>query len=168
MSHFPQVGLHTNVTLLEGEPLSIQLHSLLLGVNERDMIERAQRISMNLRHSNKSQRNRTTPSPAAYLGVHPPVELHLERSSINEPWQVIVMASFGYDNGKADVDLYFNLKRGWVYHPECDKCNLLAPSALAMLSSFCKALAHHIQKESFDELVITPIRYFDTKESLSN
>ncbi|MFM2589490.1 DUF2787 family protein [Vibrio sp. TBV020] len=146
------IHFHPSTSLLSSEQLSPCLSHQL---KRWDIPTDAKRLAMNLRkRSFYTQR----------LG-HPPVEIHLERATKSAPWQIIVIASFGFidENDKQlDMDLYFNLKRGWIYQPLTLQCNLLEPSALSLLVSFSNALAKSITNKKFDELTLCVSGTFTT------
>ncbi|MFA0448548.1 hypothetical protein BCU83_04200 [Vibrio breoganii] len=143
------ISLHPNI-MLPNESLTPLLNHALAGESPMSSFKR---LSLNIRSH-------------AFIRTkqgQPPVELHLERSALNSDWKIVVIACFGFieeHSDKLDVELYFNLKRGWIYHPFTQDCNLLEPPCLSLLESFVKALSIRIQTQQFDEITLTPIVRF--------
>ncbi|HHF2882875.1 TPA: DUF2787 family protein [Vibrio alginolyticus] len=141
MSEFIVSGLSDELVT----PMHCFLDTLLLDSTIPNTVER---LALNIRSQETDQRFQ-------------PIEIQLERTSSDSPWQLRFIATFDVvvtGTPKKELSLYFNFTGCWFYHPEIKQCSLQRPEVQALLASWLKAVTRSLIAHSAISIDITPIR----------
>ncbi|WP_438451931.1 DUF2787 family protein [Vibrio alginolyticus] len=106
MSEFIVSGLNDELVT----PMHCFLDALLLGSTIPNTVER---LALNIRSQETDQRFQ-------------PIEIQLERTSSDSPWQLRFIATFEVvvtGSPQKELSLYFNFAGCWFYHPEIKQCS---------------------------------------------
>lgn len=113
-----------------------------------------QQLTLNLRHSGfYTQR----------AGIQP-VEIRLERTTVQSQWSIRFIATFDYPNQSAksvDVALYFNFQFQWFYQPDIKRCDLNQPKAIALFQSWLAMFTRQLSMHQFDQQQLTITKSFN-------
>ncbi len=100
---------------------------LLLVIRRYSIPPQAERMVLNCRQKRYYQTGQ---------GLHP-IEIQFCRTSANEDWQVVCLASFAYSENKSsemEPELYFHLFNLWCYQPDSGAASLTHPEVKAGLT----------------------------------
>ncbi|ENN2392228.1 DUF2787 family protein [Vibrio alginolyticus] len=92
-----------------------------------------------------------------------PVEIQLERPTLDSPWELRFIATFDYPDEQAesvDVALYFSFKYRWFYQPDIERCELFRPEVIALFIAWLKAFIDHLKDNKFDTQTLKVVSHF--------